>query len=81
MKQDGNTWWTFGYKEASWEGGSPYTDRSSKLEPHNERTCPYRADRPKLTLKRKSPVALPEDADLRVAKNILPSKSRIEEIE
>jgi chromosome segregation ATPase len=42
---------------------------------------PVWVDRPKLTLKRKSPVALPEDADSRVAKKVLPSKSRIEEIE
>jgi hypothetical protein len=42
---------------------------------------PIWADRPKLTLKRKSPVALPEDADSRVVKRVLPSNSRIEEIE
>ena len=42
---------------------------------------PIWADRPKLTLKRKSPVALPQDAELRVGKRVLPSNSRIEEIE
>jgi chromosome segregation ATPase len=42
---------------------------------------PIWAERPKLTLKRKSPVALPEDADSRLVKRALPSNSRIEEIE
>ena len=42
---------------------------------------PTWTDRPKLTLKRKSPVALPEDADSRVGKRVPPSISRIEEIE
>ena len=42
---------------------------------------PIWANRPKLTLKRKSPVALPENADSRLVKRVLPSSSRIEEIE
>ena len=42
---------------------------------------PIWANRPKLTLKRKSPVALPENADSRLVKIVLPSNSRIEEIE
>ena len=42
---------------------------------------PVWVDRPKLTLKRKPPVVLPEDADSRVAKKVLPPKSRVEEIE
>ena len=42
---------------------------------------PVWVDRPKLTLKRKSPVALAENAESRLVKRVLPSNSRIEEIE